>query len=218
MAEALSAFSNRSFRKLFTGVLILYVLVGSETALVLYIYEFFWSLNSGEITLLYLVYPMGLIAGPLFTTRLHELWEKSPILILGTVGWSFCQFFPIVGRLLDVVPENGTTALIVFLIMVRFLQGALIQQGYASFSSMMGDIADEHELATGRRQEGIFFGVVSFSGKAASGPGIFYGPLSAVFAVIRPFAYRGYALDREHHRSILKALQSRADGVQWPPV
>ena len=48
--------------------------------------------------------------------------------------------------------------------------------------------------------------------------GIFYGPLLAVFAVIGPFAYRGYALDREHHRSILKALKSRADGVPLPPV
>lgn len=246
LAEAMSAFKNPSFRKLFTGVLALYVLVGSETALALYVYEFFWSLSSREILLLSLVYPMGLIAGAMFTTRLHQIWEKSPILIFGTVGWSLCQFFPIVGRLLDVVPENGTTALIVFLVIIRFLQGALVQQGYASFSSMMGDIADEHELATGRRQEGIFFGVVSFSGKAASGLGsfiagvaldviswpaglgvaaevvavpaetirnlgIFYGPLLAIFAVIGPFAYRGYALDREHHSSILEALKGRSE-------
>ncbi|MDG2333870.1 MAG: MFS transporter [Myxococcota bacterium] len=174
------------------------------------------------------------------------MWEKSPTLIFGTVGWSLCQIFPIVGRLADVVPGNGTTALIIFLVFVRFLQGVLVQQGYASFSSMMGDIADEHELTTGRRQEGIFFGVVSFSGKAASGVGTFiagvtldliswpaglgvateaiaipaetirnlgivYGPLLAVFSVIGPFAYRGYALDRERHTSVLEALAARPE-------
>ena len=242
MAEASSAFGNRSFRKLFTGVLALYVLVGSETALALYVYEFFWSLSSREILLLSLVYPVGLVVGALFTARLHKVWDKCPTLILGTIGWSLCQFFPIVGRLLDVMPENGTTALIVSLVFVRFLQGALVQQGYASFSSMMGDITDEHELATGRRQEGVFFGVVSFSGKAASGLGSFiagvaldliswpaglgiateavaipaetirnlgivYGPLFGIFAVIAPFAYRGYSLNRERHRLVLEALK-----------
>ena len=246
IAEARSASGNESFRKLFTGVLVLYVLVGTETALALYVYEFFWSLGSREILFLSAAYTFGLVFGAMFTARLHGIWQKSPTLIFGTVGWSVCQIFPIVGRLLDVVPENDTAPLIAFLIVVRFLQGALVQQGYASFSSMMGDIADEHELATGRRQEGIFFGVVSFSGKAASGVGsliagvaldviswpaglgvttetiaipaetirnlgIVYGPLLAVFAVTGPFAYRGYKLDRERHRSVLEALADRPD-------
>ena len=243
IAEAKSAFVNESFRKLFTGVLVLYILVGTETALALYVYEFFWSLGSREILFLSAAYTFGLVFGAMFTARLHRLWEKSPTLIFGTVGWSVCQIFPIVGRLTDILPENGTTELIAFLLVARFLQGGLVQQGYASFSSMMGDIADEHELATGRRQEGIFFGVVSFSGKAASGVGsliagvsldviswpaglggateiiaipaetirnlgILYGPLLAVFAVVGPFAYRGYSLDRERHSVVLEALKS----------
>lgn len=74
-----------------------------------------------------------------------------------------------IARLLDWLPPNETSALIATLIGIRLLQGALVQQALASFSSMTGDIPDEHELETGRRQEGISFGVVSFFGKAASG-------------------------------------------------
>ena len=37
--------------------------------------------------------------------------------------------------------------------------------------SMLADITDEHELETRRRQEGIFFGSLSFSGKASAGIG-----------------------------------------------
>ena len=37
--------------------------------------------------------------------------------------------------------------------------------------SMLADIADEHELEWGRRQEGVFFGALSLAGKAASGLG-----------------------------------------------
>ncbi len=170
-SESKSAFSNYSFKRLFAGVLLTYILVGTESALSLYMYEFFWALESSDILMLTLAYPVGLIVGALFTAGLHERWGKAPALILGTVGWSTFQLLPVIARLLDWLPPNGTTALIATLLALRFLQGALVQQALASFSSMMGDIADEHELDTGRRQEGIFFGVVSFSGKAASGAG-----------------------------------------------
>ncbi len=173
VSESRSAFANRSFRRLFAGVLLIYILAGTEGALALYMYEFFWALDSREILAISLVYPIGLVGGALFTARLHDRWDKAPTLIFGTIGWSVCQLLPVILRLFDAFPANGTTALIALLVAFRLLQGALVQQGFASFSSMMGDIADEHELETGRRQEGIFFGVVSFSGKAASGAGSF---------------------------------------------
>lgn len=37
--------------------------------------------------------------------------------------------------------------------------------------SMMADVAQEHELATGKSQQGILFSAISPSGKAASGSG-----------------------------------------------
>lgn len=40
--------------------------------------------------------------------------------------------------------------------------------------SMIADIADMHELATGHRQEGMFFGGLAFAGKTASGLGAFH--------------------------------------------
>ena len=51
------------------------------------------------------------------------------------------------------------------------VQGLIVQQALVSFGSMMADVVDEHELESRRRQEGIFFGAVAFSGKAASGLG-----------------------------------------------
>ena len=43
---------------------------------------------------------------------------------------------------------------------------------------MMADVADEHELETGRRQEGIFFGALSFASKGAAGLGTLIGGLA----------------------------------------
>jgi Na+/melibiose symporter-like transporter len=43
--------------------------------------------------------------------------------------------------------------------------------------SMMADVADEHELSSGHRQEGIFFGALAFAGKSTSGLGSLIGGL-----------------------------------------
>lgn len=171
LSETASALSNRSFRPLFVGVLLIFVLVGTEGALSLYIYEYFWELDSNDMMVLLIAYPSGLIAGAALTSRLHRLWDKGPTMIFGTVGWSVFQLLPVFLRLLGWFPENGTTALIASLAGIRLVQGIVVQQSLSSFSSMMGDITDEHQLETGRRQEGVFFGVVAFSGKAASGAG-----------------------------------------------
>ncbi|MEZ7978432.1 MAG: MFS transporter [Myxococcota bacterium] len=178
LSASASAFQNGSFRRLFSGTLLMYIMIGTESALSLYMYDFFWGLGSQEIMYLSLMYPVGLIAGAGVTRRLHELWDKGPTLILGVSGWFFCQVTPVLLRLGDQMPPNGTELLIGTLLGVRVVQGVLVQQALVSFSSMMADIADEHELDTGLRQEGVFFGVVSFSGKAASGAGSFCAGLA----------------------------------------
>ena len=74
-------------------------------------------------------------------------------------------------KIVGFYPEFGTplyTRLIYgFTFVAAFgAAGSLVVAG-----SMMADIADEHEYDVGRRQEGIFFGALSFSGKAAVGAG-----------------------------------------------
>ena len=61
--------------------------------------------------------------------------------------------------------------LVPILVAFKFCQGLIVQQALVSFGSMMADVVDEQELASGRRQEGVFFGAVAFSGKGASGIG-----------------------------------------------
>lgn len=171
VAELTSAFENLSFRWLFSGVLIVFLMVGVDGALNLYMFEYFWELTGAQILLVSVVSPVGLIVGTLFTRTLHRLWDKRPGLVFGTAGWASLQILPVVLRLLDWFPANGTGELIFWLVLFRFTQGVVVQQAIVSFGSMMADVADEHELLSGRRQEGIFFGAVAFSGKAASGLG-----------------------------------------------
>ena len=171
--EGRSALANRSFRGLSGGTLLMFIMVGTESALSLYMYEYFWELSSSEMLFMLALYPVGLVVGATLTQRLHEAWDKGPTLLVGITGYSVCQLAPVFLRLADAMPANGTFGLIVILLAFRGVQGAFVQQALVSFASMLADLADQHELDTGRRQEGIFFSLVSFAGKAASGAGSF---------------------------------------------
>ena len=118
---------------------------------------------------------IGLMLGVFFTATLHKYTDKKFGVILGTGAWALFQLSPVVLRLLDWFPQNGTATLVYTLISMKFIQGIILQQAFISFGSMMADVADEHEYETGMRQEGIFFGAISFSAKATSGFGNFIG-------------------------------------------
>ena len=46
---------------------------------------------------------------------------------------------------------------------------------FATVNSMFADIADEHELETGERREGIIFSARSFANKATASAGLVFG-------------------------------------------
>ncbi len=169
--ELWQALQNHSFRWLFIGVLILYVMVGVDAALNIYVNNFFWGLTPPQMAILALPTGVGVMLGVFLTPVLHRLFDKKPGLVWGVAWWSACQIVPVLLALAGLFPESGSTTLVWTLFAIRFVQGVGVVQAIVSFGSMMADVADEHELATGRRQEGIFFGAVAFSGKAASGVG-----------------------------------------------
>ena len=169
--EVGEAFTNASFRWLFAGVLIMSLMVGTDGALNLYLYQYFWELDGRQILVLNIVSPIGLILGTFVTKSLHRYWDKKPGLVVGTIGWAICQIGPVALRLAGWFPDNGTDSLYWNLAVYKFVQGVMVAQAFVSFGSMMADVADEHELQSGHRQEGIFFGAVAFSTKAASGLG-----------------------------------------------
>ena len=162
---------NRSFALLFSGVLIIFTMVGVDGTLTLHMNTYFWELDAGENLFYFLAFPIGVMLGTVLARRMNELFDKKACIILGTSGWATLQIVPVVLRLLGWFPENDTPELILTLTSFRFFQGLVVAQSLVSFNSMIPDIVDEHELKTGKRQEGIFFAAISFSAKATHGLG-----------------------------------------------
>ncbi len=171
--ESGSVLNNRSFRNFFLGVLILFVMVGVEGALFIYVGTYIWQFERDQFFYLTVSAAFGYLVGAFFTRALHERFDKKPIVILGISWWAFFQVFPIFLWFGGLLPAAGSTALLVVLVTMRFVQYIGTAQSMITSPSMIADVADEHELETGRRQEGIFYGALTFSAKATSGLGKF---------------------------------------------
>ncbi len=169
--ETVDALRNRSFRWMFLGILVVFLMVGVDGALNLYMNTFFWELRSSDLTFFFIAGPIGVMIGATFTYRLNERFGKKAAVVWGTAWWSACQIVPVVLRIMDWFPENGTAALLWTLVAIKFVQGLGVVQALVTFGSMVADIADEQELKTGKRQEGIFFAASSFANKCTTGFG-----------------------------------------------
>lgn len=171
--EIAGALKNTSFAWLFSGALLIFMMVGVDNALNLYLFEYFWELESQEKLYVLLIYPVGIMVGSIVAPMIHTFSNKRWGIIFGVSFWSLGQIVPILLRFVGWFPENGTEALVITLTLIKFVQGFFAAQSLVSFNSMLADIADEHELRTGKRQEGIFFAAASFSSKTTSGIGTF---------------------------------------------
>jgi Na+/melibiose symporter-like transporter len=69
---------------------------------------------------------------------------------------------------------------------VTVIDVALIIAYQMLAASMVADIVEQSELATGRRSEGVFFAGISFIRKLAQGMGVMTASLILAFASITP--------------------------------
>ncbi len=171
--DVVSAFQNHSFRWFFSGVLILFVMVGVDTALALYVGSYIWELESERLFFLIIIGTAGFLVGSFLTRALHRRFDKKPIIMAAIAWWALWQVIPILLYLAGWLPPAGSNSLLITLMVFRFVQMIGTMQALVTSPSMIGDIADEHELESGKRQEGVFYGALTFSSKATTGLGKF---------------------------------------------
>lgn len=172
LAELRETLSNRSFLMLFWGSLFAFVGFGLSAALNLYVNTYFWELSSEEIRSIVLAQFGSVLLAFLGTPRLTQLTDKKR----AAVGVFFAAIVlapaPILLRLVGFFPGNASPWLLPILVLHGLLEVSLLVAAGICVSSMLADVAEENELRTGRREEGLFFAARSFAQKAMSGLGV----------------------------------------------
>ena len=171
LGEMAAAGANRSFRVLLIGLILFFTARGIEAVLGLHMGTYFWGLPSEE----YRNVPLAGIGGVMLGTPIWALalrWiEKKTALILSILWFSTITMIVPMLKIAGAYPAPESPLYLPLLVATSFIAAFGGAAGLVAAGSMLADIADEHELDTGRRQEGIFFGALSFSGKASHGLG-----------------------------------------------
>jgi glycoside/pentoside/hexuronide:cation symporter, GPH family len=171
--EMREALANPSFRALFVGTVLLFVTRGIEQGLGIYMATHFWLISPSEILSVQGAGLAGLFVGTVLWVLLSRRVDKRPAFLAGVTVFSIFSLLPPLGKMLGWFPHHESEAYVPLLATLAVIASLGAAAGLVTSGSMMADIADEHELDTGRRQEGIFFGALLFAVKATSGLGQF---------------------------------------------
>lgn len=171
LREMYSAISNRNYLYLLLGLFFLSMTIGTHETLGLYMATFYWEFTDQQIAVLILSNVFGYAIGFATAATLHTIIEKRWAIVATAAGLSVTWSAAVTLRLFDLAPDNTTWSLVMFIIFFGTLASACGSILNISVMSALADIADEHELKTGRRQEGIFYSARTFFAKTTNGIG-----------------------------------------------
>jgi GPH family glycoside/pentoside/hexuronide:cation symporter len=183
--DVASTFGNRDFIILFVSALITAGITGTTDTLGTYTVTFFWGLGPEQLRW-FQVSILGALLAFLTLGRIEALFDKKPV-IRGSFALLLIDGIVVTGlRLLDLMPPNGSNLLLGILIVNEIVRIYLTTLVGIMFVSMLADTIDLQELATGRRQEGVFAAALAFSGKATAGVGALVGGFLLQHVVLWP--------------------------------
>ncbi len=169
--QVADVFKSVSARVVVLGGVLYYAGTGTYVALWVYIYSYFWEFSSEQISII--VIPMAL-AG-LFLPPAMARWaagrEKKAVAKAGLLGAMAINVVPIGLRLLGFFPENGSEALFWIMLVAGFFETILFLVFDICWRSMITDLTEHTELATGRRNEGVISSTITFATKCADALG-----------------------------------------------
>ena len=175
--EMWAVMGNRSFRALFFAIILGAIVGGVESAFTPFMGVHFWGFTTEDLSYLAIV---GLVAFPVafvLIPALTRLLDKRMAVMLPLACWITAVNVPIVLRLLDVpwFPGNESPW-VLWIFLAASTVGALAAPVIgATQNSMLADVADEHELESGIRREGVLYAVRAFSNKATIAFGTAFG-------------------------------------------
>ena len=169
--DCMDAFRNHNYRYLLIGYLLLSATLGMRDTIGLHVNTYFWELVPEQIRLIILFAAIAPVLAFIATPLLHDRFEKKPVILGCLILALISTTAPVLLRFAGLFPDNHSAMLLPCLtlfVLATTTFGAIL---LISVMSVLADSADEHELNTGRRQEGMFYAARSFFAKASSGFG-----------------------------------------------
>lgn len=150
---------------------------GMVGALAIYFQVYFWELTPAQLAYLpiagMIAALLGIIIGPWITRMFGK--KKGGMLMFAAL--IVVSITPVSLRLIGVMPPNGTQTVFVVLFFETLFIAMFTLMTSMAITSMIADVAEDSEVKTGRRSEGLLFSVDNVLKKSTAGAGVFAASL-----------------------------------------
>jgi GPH family glycoside/pentoside/hexuronide:cation symporter len=163
---------QHSFRVLFISIGIFVSVMGMTQALMVYLSTYIFGFAPEQMGVLVLSFLLAATLGSSVAQWLSRKMDKKQALGVCVSLGAIIQFVPISVYLIDVYKLLSPTHQFALVFISSAVAQAFLIAGVILMDSMLTDTIDEHQMHTGRREEGLFFAAKSVALKASYGIGV----------------------------------------------
>lgn len=186
--DLLGAFANKNYAILIVGFFFFMLSVGLNETYSVFVNTYFWELETKQIRWFGLAIAPAVLVGAILAPHIMRVFDRKPALIGALIGIAIFVQLPIDLRLLGLMPENGSPQLLPLLLASSAAVMFCLAIGAVAVLSMLGDVADQNDLANGLRQEGLIYSARAFFAKASNSAGHLVAGVVLDLFVVLPFA------------------------------
>lgn len=167
------ALSYRPFVIMVGATFFAYAASGISGSILTYFRIYFWELTGDQISLLLFGNFASVFVALFLAPRVASRIGKKPAALLFMALAIIFVPLAYLARLIGIMPENGSTALVAILFVSSFINTIIVMSSGVIGSSMIADIVEDHATKSGKFSAGLFFSANSFVLKSLSGVGVF---------------------------------------------
>ena len=179
------AMRNRDFRSIWLSTTVFFLAVVMNFSMAIHYFTWYAQISRGDVlSLIQTCFYAGALGGVVLWMSLARRTEKRTLYMMAAISSATLLFLATfligTGRPLGIGHPLP-------LIVGHVVGGIFASAVWVVPASMIADVTDTDELATGLRREGIYFGIMNFGEKiAAGGALLFAGGLLGVFRKMSP--------------------------------
>ena len=163
---------QHSFRLLFITIMIFISVMGMTQALMVYLSTYIFGFAPEKMGILVLSFMFGAVFASSVAQWMSRQMDKKQALGICIFFGAVILFTPIVIYLIDAYQLLSSTTQFLLVFICTGVAQVFLIAGIILMDSMLTDTIDEHQMHTGRREEGLFFAAKSLAQKASYGIGV----------------------------------------------
>lgn len=160
-----------AFRRLFLNMLVFTIVIGVSQTLIIYTGTYLFGFSPEQLAIAAASPIVGVLFAPAAVKFMERLFDKKKTMMLCLFWGSIFGFSTQLAFLFGVLDTMSIADRVTFVFLMNGISQIFFIGLYIIMDSMLSDTIDQHELDTGRREEGLYFSASSFAQKASFGFG-----------------------------------------------